>query len=64
MVNYKRGTKIKILSLSKAKMKFSELVQAVYSTEGEIVITKDGRPAAVLVSPEEFESWKETIAIA
>ena len=64
MVNYKRGTKIKILSLSKAKMKFSELVQAVYSTEGEIVITKDGQPAAVLVSPEEFESWKETIAIA
>ena len=64
MVNYKRGTKIKILSLSKAKMKFSELVEAVYSTEGEIVITKDGRPAAVLVSPEEFESWKETIAIA
>jgi antitoxin YefM len=64
MVNYKRGTKIKILSLSKAKMKFSELVQTVYSTEGEIVITKDGRPAAVLVSPEEFESWKETIAIA
>jgi PHD/YefM family antitoxin component YafN of YafNO toxin-antitoxin module len=27
------------------------------------VITKNGRPAAVLVSPEEFESWKETIEI-
>jgi PHD/YefM family antitoxin component YafN of YafNO toxin-antitoxin module len=27
------------------------------------MITKNGRPAAVLVSPEEFESWKETIEI-
>ena len=55
---------MKILSLSEAKMKLSELVEAVYSTDEEIVITKNGRPAAILVSPEEFESWKETIAIA
>ncbi|MGW8221401.1 MAG: type II toxin-antitoxin system Phd/YefM family antitoxin [Syntrophobacteria bacterium] len=55
---------MKILSLSEAKMKLSELVEAVYSTDEEIVITKNGRPAAILVSPEEFESWKETIEIA
>ena len=55
---------MKILSLSEAKMKLSELVEAVYSTDEEIIITKNGRPAAVLVSPEEFESWKETIEIA
>lgn len=55
---------MKILSLSEAKMKLSELVDAVYSTDEEIVITKNGRPAAVLVSPEEFGSWKETIEIA
>ena len=55
---------MKILSLSEAKMKLSELVEAVYSTDEEIVITKNGRPAAVLVSPEEFESWKETLEIA
>lgn len=55
---------MKILSLSEAKMKLSELVEAVYSTDEEIVITKNGRPAAVLVSPVEFESWKETIEIA
>jgi len=55
---------MKIVSLSEAKMKLSELVEAVYSTDEEIVITKNGRPAAVLVSPEEFESWKETIEIA
>jgi prevent-host-death family protein len=55
---------MKTLSLSEAKMKLSELVEAVYSKDEEILITKNGRPAAVLVSPEEFESWKETIEIA
>ena len=51
------------LSLSEAKMKLSELVEKVHSTDEEVVITKNGRPAAVLVSPDEFEGWKETIAI-
>ena len=51
------------LSLSEAKMKLSELIEKVHSTDTEIVITKNGRPAAVLVSPDEFEGWKETIAI-
>ncbi len=54
---------MKTLSLSEAKMKLSELIERVYSTDEEIVITKNGRPAAVLISPDEFESWKETIAI-
>ena len=44
-------------------MKLSELVEKVYSTDEEVVITKNGRPAAVLISPDEFESWKETIDI-
>ena len=54
---------MKTLSLSEAKMKLSELIENVYSTDEEVVITKNGRPAAVLVSPEEFESLKETIEI-
>jgi antitoxin YefM len=54
---------MKTLSLSEAKMKLSELVDAVYSKDEEILITKNGRPAAVLVSLEEFESWKETMEI-
>jgi antitoxin YefM len=51
------------LSLSEAKMKLSELIEKVQSTDLEVVITKNGRPAAVLVSPDEFEGWRETIAI-
>ena len=54
---------MKTLSLSEAKMKLSGLVEAVKSTDEEVVITKNGSPAAVLVSPDEFESWKETIAV-
>ncbi|MFO0792549.1 MAG: type II toxin-antitoxin system Phd/YefM family antitoxin [Candidatus Brocadiaceae bacterium] len=51
------------LSLSEAKMKLSSLVEKIHTTDEEIIITKNGSPAAVLVSPDEFESWKETIAI-
>lgn len=54
---------MKTLSLSEAKMKLSEIVDSVHSTDEEIVITRNGRPAAVLISPDEFESWKETLAI-
>ena len=54
---------MKTLSLSEAKMKLSRLVETVSATDEAVVITKNGSPAAVLVSPDEFESWKETIAI-
>jgi len=54
---------MKTLPLSEVKMKLSALIEKVSDTDEEIIITKNGRPAAVLVSPDEFESWKETIAV-
>ena len=54
---------MKILSLSEAKMKLSGLVKEVNTTDEEIVITRNGSPAAVLISPDELESLKETIAV-
>ena len=54
---------MKVLSVSEAKMKLSGLIDTVNATDEEIVITKNGRPAAVLVSPDEFESLKETVAV-
>ncbi len=54
---------MKALSVSEAKMKLSGLIDRVNATDEEIMITKNGRPAAVLVSPEEFESLKETVAV-
>ena len=54
---------MKTLPLSEVKMKLSSLVDQVNNTDDEIVITKNGRPAAVLVSHEELESLKETVII-
>ena len=54
---------MKALSVSEAKMKLSGLIDTVNATDEEVVITKNGRPAAVLVSQEEFESLKETVAV-
>ncbi len=51
------------ISVSEAKMKLSALVEAVRETDEEVVITKNGRPVAVLVSPDEFESWRETMKV-
>ena len=51
------------LSLSEAKMKLSSLVDKINTTDEEIVITKNGRPAAILVSPDEYEGWKETLLL-
>lgn len=54
---------MKTMSLSEAKSKLSSLVDAIEAKDEEIVITRNGRPAAVLISPDEFESWKETVAV-
>ncbi len=51
------------LSLSEVKMKLSALVESVRTIDDEIIITKNGRPAAVLVSTDEFASWKETATV-
>ena len=54
---------MKTFPLSEAKTKLSGLVEKVRARDEEIVITRNGRPVAVLVSPDEFDSWKETVTI-
>ena len=54
---------MKTLSLSDVKARLSGLVDEVERRDEEIVITSNGQPAAVLVSPDEYESWKETLAV-
>jgi antitoxin YefM len=63
LVYYNGGQYMETLSLSEAKIKLSSLVDRVNNLDDEIIITKNGRPAAVLVSPDEYEGWKETILI-
>ncbi len=54
---------MKTLSLSEAKMKLSALIESITNTDEEVIITKNGSPAAVLISSDEYESWQETLAI-
>lgn len=54
---------MKTVPLAVAKAKLSSLVHEVASREDAVTITRHGVPAAVLLSPDEFESWQETIAI-
>ncbi len=54
---------MRTLPLSEAKSKLSGIVERVRAHDEEVVITKNGRAVAVLVSPGVFESWKETVAI-
>lgn len=54
---------MKTLPLSEAKSRLSELVEQVRALDDQVTITRNGRPAAVLVSADEFERWKETIEV-
>ncbi len=49
--------------LSVARSRLSEIVDNVISTGAELVITKHGRPAAVVIGYEEHESLIETLNI-
>ncbi len=51
------------LPLSEVKIRLSSLVENLSASGKEVVITKNGRPIAMLVSLEEFDSWKETVAV-
>ncbi len=54
---------MRTLPLAEAKAKLSSLIDRVVETDEEVLITRNGRPVAVLVSPDEYEGWKETQAI-
>jgi antitoxin YefM len=51
------------LPLSHVKAHLSELADRVEGQHDRIVVTRKGRPAAVLLSPEDLESLEETLAI-
>lgn len=53
----------KTLSLSEVKTRLPELVAGVQEREEEVVVTKNGRPAAVLVNVQEYARLKETLDV-
>lgn len=52
-----------IIPASQARSNFYNLIDEVSKTLKRFVITKHGRAKAVVLSPEEVESWEETIEI-
>lgn len=53
----------KTLPISEVKARLPELVRGVEEREEEVVVTRNGRPAAVLVNYAEFERLKETLDV-
>ena len=53
----------KILPISEVKARLPELVTGVQEREEEIVVTRNGKPAAMLVSYAEYERLKETLDV-
>ena len=51
------------LPISEVKARLPELVTGVEEREEEVVVTRKGKPAAVLVNYEEYERLKETIDV-
>lgn len=51
------------VSLAEIKNRLSEYVERVEREHDRVVITKHGRPAAVVVSIDDLESLEETLAI-
>ena len=53
----------KILPISEVKARLPELVNRVSECEDEIIVTRNGRPAAMLVSYAEYERLKDTLDV-
>lgn len=53
----------KTLPISEVKMKLAELIAGLEGGDEEVIITRNGRPAAVLVAIEAYEALRETLAI-
>lgn len=50
-------------SLREVRSRFSEFIERVNSHHERVLITRNGSPAAVLMSPEDLESLEETLAV-
>ena len=51
------------LPLSSVKAHLSEIVDRVEDQQDRVVVTRNGRPAAVLMSNDDLESLEKTLAV-
>jgi antitoxin YefM len=54
---------MKLMTVSEVKARLSRLVTEIQAGDEEIVITRNGRAAAVLLSADQFEGWRETVEV-
>jgi antitoxin YefM len=61
----RRGTIVAMTteSLRNVKDRFSEFVDRVEREHERVVVTRNGKPAAVLVSPEDLDSLEATLEV-
>jgi prevent-host-death family protein len=50
-------------SLADVKARFSEIVDLVAEGQERVVVTRHGKPAAVLIGPDDLESLEETLEV-
>ena len=53
----------KTLNVSDVKTRFYELLKGVQEREDEVIVTRDGKPAAVVINYQEFESLMATLEV-
>ena len=53
----------KTMPISEVKTRLPELVSGVVEREEEIVVTRNGKPAAVLVNYNDYERLKDTLDV-
>ena len=53
----------KVLPLTEVKAKLSEVVDEIVATHERVTVTRNGRPAVVLLSADDLEAIEETVAI-
>ena len=51
------------LPLADVKNRLSEVVDRIARQNDRVTITRNGRPAAVLMSPDDLESLEETLSV-
>jgi antitoxin YefM len=49
------------LPLANVKAHLSEIVDGVESAHDRVILTRNGRPAAVILSPDDLEALEETL---
>ncbi|MDQ6841069.1 MAG: type II toxin-antitoxin system Phd/YefM family antitoxin [Actinomycetota bacterium] len=54
---------MEIVPLSEVRSTLSSVIERVEATHERVTITRNGRPAAVLLNPEDLEALEETLDV-